>query len=279
MYRYYVKDYVAHHGIIGMKWGDRNGPPYPLGSSEHASVTKSASPEAKAEARARGGGVIESNNTANAKPQNKRKMSFFQRQRAKKNLKKAREAAAQKRISDKEKERLVNEGSAEDIYKRRNELSEDQKRRAITRLLLDQQLTQLSENERRNKKTKVEKLMNAVEKTSKAIGTTVTLANNVKNFAALFDDSAETEKEAAKEKKKAIQSGDVKKISKYMGDMSNSDYNEVFNIMKSQKTLNDLNTGKKTVDDLIKADSKKGKGFNVDNLSDSDIEKLKDLLS
>ena len=23
-------DYLAHHGILGQKWGDRNGPPYPL---------------------------------------------------------------------------------------------------------------------------------------------------------------------------------------------------------------------------------------------------------
>lgn len=27
-------DYLAHHGILGMHWGDRNGPPYPLGSGK-----------------------------------------------------------------------------------------------------------------------------------------------------------------------------------------------------------------------------------------------------
>ena len=28
---------LYHHGIKGQKWGDKNGPPYPLGASDHSS--------------------------------------------------------------------------------------------------------------------------------------------------------------------------------------------------------------------------------------------------
>ena len=35
-------DYLAHHGILGQKWGQRNGPPYPLGSGDHSVSEKRA---------------------------------------------------------------------------------------------------------------------------------------------------------------------------------------------------------------------------------------------
>lgn len=37
-YRYYL----AHHGILGQKWGQKNGPPYPLDAGDHSASEKKA---------------------------------------------------------------------------------------------------------------------------------------------------------------------------------------------------------------------------------------------
>lgn len=34
--------YLAHHGILGQRWGRRNGPPYPLDASDHSASEKKA---------------------------------------------------------------------------------------------------------------------------------------------------------------------------------------------------------------------------------------------
>lgn len=32
--------YLAHHGILGQKWGKKNGPPYPLNETQKSNAEK-----------------------------------------------------------------------------------------------------------------------------------------------------------------------------------------------------------------------------------------------
>ena len=38
----FESNYLAHHGILGMSWGKKNGPPYPLGASDHSAAERKA---------------------------------------------------------------------------------------------------------------------------------------------------------------------------------------------------------------------------------------------
>lgn len=37
-----IQEYMAHHGILGQKWGTKNGPPYPLGGGDYTQSERKA---------------------------------------------------------------------------------------------------------------------------------------------------------------------------------------------------------------------------------------------
>lgn len=135
--------YIAHHGILGMSWGKKNGPPYPLGAGDHSKAEKSAAEKAGVKVgKSSGKGSIENvepkkniiEKAVDAYKDNKKK-----KQRAE-NLQKAREAAAKKREEAKsaeeheaERKKALESGDYNQIQKFANESSTKELQDALSR--------------------------------------------------------------------------------------------------------------------------------------------------
>lgn len=77
-----AEEYLAHHGILGMKHGIKNGPPYPLGSGDHSSSEKKAATQAGISVGSSSGkGSLDAVNSG-------KKVNFWSKYKAKKAAKK-----------------------------------------------------------------------------------------------------------------------------------------------------------------------------------------------
>lgn len=103
-------DYLAHHGIKGMSWGDQNGPPYPLDSQVSSAVKKNKS------------------------------KSFIQKLKDKKKGKKLQAARKAKAEEKKKKEEIINSGDEKKIKKIQHTLTDEEYSRALNRIDLKKKL-------------------------------------------------------------------------------------------------------------------------------------------
>ena len=199
-------DFIAHHGVLGMRWGIRR--------YQNADGTLTAAGRKRYN--------LKTNPDGSTTLVRKKRATFKQ----KRNLKKARKAAAVKRASDAEKERLVNYGSASELSQHLNELSNDQKQRAITRLNLDSQIEQLSDKEKARQKSKVDKLLNTGDKLARGIGTTVKIVGGIRTLRKWMndddeDDSPSVKKEKPSKSERKVKSSPSPKVDTFNGE-SNS---------------------------------------------------------
>lgn len=140
---------LYHHGILGQRWGRRNGPPYPLDGPDHSSSERKAGWR-----KSLGGG------------------SFKRKKKKQKNV--DAEAIAKERLKtlqtenpslyEAEKQTALKKGKASDVLKFQGDLTNQQLQDAITRIEREQKLSDYSLKEVRTNWDKIDDVMNKVQK-------------------------------------------------------------------------------------------------------------------
>lgn len=139
------EDRLMHYGIMGMKWGHKNGPPYPLSAGDHSASEKKA-------------GWRQSLKSSRAKKKLKKKKA--------KALEKARIArqkkAAEKKAREeflKNKDTVLARGRAGDVLKYQGELSNQELKTAVDRIKLERELSSFAADEKDIFRKKVNKVV------------------------------------------------------------------------------------------------------------------------
>lgn len=136
-------DTLYHHGILGMKWGHKNGPPYPLGASDHSASEKKAGWFKSLKAKRA------------AKKLNKKRAKSLEKARIAR-----RKKAAEKKAHDtlmKNKDKVLAKGSASELMRYRGEITNQELRTAIDRLDLEKRLSSYSAAEKDAFRKKVDR--------------------------------------------------------------------------------------------------------------------------
>lgn len=145
-------DELYHHGILGQSWGHRNGPPYPLDSSDYSKAEKRAARKAahkeKSEAR-------------KAKKQQKH------------------EIAAQKKAVKEEakRQKILKTGSLKEVRKLKGNISNAEYTEVFKRLENEQKLDDFDKEQKKNFAVKVKSAQSVVSDLDKGSAAAVNLYN------------------------------------------------------------------------------------------------------
>lgn len=148
-------DHLEHHGILGQKWGKKNGPPYPLDENDHSAAEKKLNKFTPS-------GVV-------AKYKDHKKK--VQRQKALKKARatKAANAEAKKVAEEHEaaKQKALQSANAKEIMKYRDELTDAEMRDAVARIGWDETLRKKVKEQNPDTITKA---VNVIDKYGKIAG-------------------------------------------------------------------------------------------------------------
>lgn len=247
----FESNYLMHHGILGQKWGHKNGPPYPLDASDHSSSEKKA-------------GWMKSlsdKHKANVKKRKQKKALAKARVARAENLKKE----AERKKYEEEKEKALKSGKASEILKYKGDLTNDQLQKAVGRLDWEKRLNEMSSKEVETSWDKIDKIMEKVGKVTGYVNKGVDAYNAIERVRKIFEDREQKQKDKAKKDaeesiNKIVDSRNLRLIKKYAPLMTNKQLNAALKGLDYQEELeNDYKSDKelkKEADKAAKAEKK-----------------------
>lgn len=156
---------LLHHGRLGQKWGQRNGPPYPLGmsNSKYKSVQRTVSNVAK------GTGEAIKKAVKGTVKATKAAKKAYDEHKAKKTAKK----------TAKMKKKAVSKNSYKDLYEMKDRLTYKELEDAKNRIKLEQEIYRLANPPKKGLSYYTDKLSTAVSKFNSYYSTGKNTWNNI----------------------------------------------------------------------------------------------------
>ena len=240
---YYEDHYLAHFGIPHQKWGQRNGPPYPLKPEDHSAAEKKA-----------GWGKSLKEHYAEKKKKKQQKAALEKARAAK--AEKAKQAQLEKEYEEK-KQQVLRSGKASEILKYKGQMTNQEMNDAINRINNEEKLYGLAKKEQKTAWEKIDTVMKKYEDVTnwadKAYKGYETIEKLVKKINGTEDNSEEAKKKLKENVEKAVKSANLDIINKYKSEMSAQELNLALNKIKAEEQL------KKLIDEAAEEEKEKKK--------------------